>query len=37
MATTDTCCTIVPYFNVHDGKLEAFKELCVQFVEKNQF
>jgi len=36
MATTDTCCTIVPYFNVHDGKLEAFKELCVQFVEKTQ-
>ena len=34
MATTDTCCTIVPYFKVHQGKLEAFKELCVQFVEK---
>jgi hypothetical protein len=34
MATTDTCCTIVPYFKVHEGKLEAFKELCVQFVEK---
>jgi hypothetical protein len=34
MATTDKCCTIVPYFKVHSGKLEAFKELCVQFVEK---
>ncbi len=34
MATTDTCCTIVPYFKVHDGKLEAFKELCERFVEK---
>ena len=30
----DTCCTIVPYFKVHEGKLGAFKELCVQFVEK---
>ena len=36
MATTDTCCTIVPYFNVHDGKLETFKELCVKFVKKTQ-
>ena len=34
MATQDTCCTIVPYFKVHSGKLEAFKELCEQFVEK---
>ena len=34
MATTDTCCTIVPYFKVYEGKLGAFKELCVQFVEK---
>lgn len=22
MATRDTCCTIVPYFKVKDGKLE---------------
>jgi quinol monooxygenase YgiN len=34
MATTGKCCTIVPYFKVQEGKLEAFKELCVQFVEK---
>jgi len=34
MATQDTCCTIVPYFKVHSGKLEAFKALCEQFVEK---
>ena len=34
MATQDTCCTIVPYFKVHDGKLAAFKKLCEQFVEK---
>jgi len=28
MATSDTCCTIVPYFKVHDGKLEDFKTGC---------
>ena len=32
MATKDTCCTIVPYFKVHDGKLTAFKQLCEEFV-----
>lgn len=34
MATQDKCCTIVPYFKVSSGKLEAFKELCKQFVAK---
>ena len=34
MATQDTCCTIVPYFKVTDGKLGTFKKLCEQFVEK---
>lgn len=33
MATSDTCCTIVPYFKVHDGQLEAFRELCERFTE----
>ena len=36
MATNDTCCTIVPYFNVHEGKLEEFKALCEQFVEASE-
>ena len=36
MATDDKCCTIVPYFKVHDGKLKAFKLLCEQFVEKSR-
>lgn len=36
MATQDTCCTIVPYFKVHEGQLEAFKSLCEQFVEKTR-
>ncbi len=34
MATQDKCCTIVPYFKVHEGKSEDFKALCEQFVEK---
>jgi quinol monooxygenase YgiN len=33
MATEDKCCTIVPYFKIRNGKLEAFKALCEQFVE----
>lgn len=32
MATTDNCCTLVPYFGVRD--MDAFKALCGQFVEK---
>ena len=36
MATKDKGCTIVPYFKVHGGKLETFKELCEQFVEKTK-
>ena len=34
MATDDKCCTIVPYFKVHEGQLEAFKALCEEFVAK---
>lgn len=34
MSTHDTCCTLVPYFSVHSGKLDAFKGLCEQFVAK---
>ena len=36
METQDKCCTIVPYFKVQDGKLDAFKLLCEQFVEKTR-
>jgi quinol monooxygenase YgiN len=35
MATTDTCCTIAPYFKVHADKLDDFKKLCTQLVEKS--
>ncbi len=34
MATQDKCCTIVPYFKIHDGQLDAFRALCERFVEK---
>ena len=33
MATTDKCCTIVPYFKIAEGKLGDFKDLCERFVE----
>jgi quinol monooxygenase YgiN len=33
METPDNCCTLVPYFKIHDGKLEAMKTLCEKFVE----
>jgi quinol monooxygenase YgiN len=33
MATPDTCCTLVPYFRVHEGKLADFKALGPEFVE----
>ena len=33
MATQDNCCSLHPYFKVHEGKLDAFKTLCEQFVE----
>jgi quinol monooxygenase YgiN len=36
MATADTCCTIVPYFQVHPGQMPAFRELCDRFVVATQ-
>lgn len=32
----DTCCTLVPYFEVHEGQLDAFKALGPRFVEKTR-
>jgi len=32
MASTDTACSIHPYFKVHPGKLDAFHWLCLRFV-----
>jgi len=36
MFKLDTCCTLVPYFEVQDGKLDAFKALGQQFVAKTR-
>jgi len=36
MATQDKCCTIVPYFKVKAGKLDAFRSLCERFVAQTQ-
>lgn len=33
MATNDTCCTLVPYFEVPKENMMAFKGLCQQFVD----
>src|SRR5262245_42567969 len=34
MPTNDKCCTIVPYFKVHNGRMSEVRNLCGQFVEK---
>jgi quinol monooxygenase YgiN len=34
LATQDLCCTIQPYFKIHEGRMEDFKELCEKFVAK---
>lgn len=31
MPDQDTCCTLVPYFKIHRGKLDVFRELCERF------
>lgn len=36
MFTLDTCCTLVPYFEVQDGQLGAFKALGPKFIEKTR-
>ena len=36
METQDTCCTFVPYFKIHEGKLNEARALCDKFVEKTR-
>ena len=36
MFTPDTCCTLVPYFEVQDGQLDAFKALALKLVAKTR-
>ena len=34
MKTTDTCCTLVPYFKIHEGQVSVFRDGCDAFVDK---
>jgi quinol monooxygenase YgiN len=36
MFTPDTCCTLVPYFEIQDGQLDAFKALARKLVAKTR-
>lgn len=36
MATEDTCCTIVPYFKIKEGKAEEFRRLGREMVTQTQ-
>jgi len=36
MSDMDTCCTLVPYFKIHEGQVAAFREGCLAFVEKTR-
>lgn len=36
MLALDTCCTLVPYFEVQADQLDTFKALGVKFVEKTR-
>jgi quinol monooxygenase YgiN len=35
MATEDKCCSIVPYFKIHQGRMDEFRRLCEAFVERS--
>jgi quinol monooxygenase YgiN len=36
MSDKDTCCTLVPYFKIHEGQVAAFRDGCPAFVEKTR-
>ena len=36
MLAPDTCCTLVPYFEVQDGQLDAFKALAQKLVAQTR-
>lgn len=36
MSSPDTCCTLVPYFKVADGKMAQFKALVKRFVAQTR-
>jgi len=36
MTRTDSCCTLVPYFEIHEGKQDEMRGLCDLFVEQTR-
>ena len=36
MSDMDTCCTLGPYWKVHPGQMDAFRETCERFMEKTR-
>lgn len=36
MITNDSCCTIAPYFTIHEGKQTAVEEICGRLIEKTK-
>jgi len=36
MSNQDTTCTIVPYFQIQDGKLDEVKSICAKMVEQTK-
>lgn len=36
MFNEDTCVTLVPYFTIHEGQLNAFKALGPKFIERTK-
>ena len=36
MPTTDIACSISPYFEVFEGRLDAFRDLCERFVARTR-
>jgi quinol monooxygenase YgiN len=36
MMLEDTCCTLAPYFKIHEGQVEAWKAGCPDFVAKTR-
>jgi quinol monooxygenase YgiN len=36
MMNQDTCCTLAPYFKIHQGQVALFREGCEAFVKKTR-
>lgn len=34
MSKPDQCCSLAPYFKIHEGKVDDFKGVCQAFIDK---